>query len=234
MSSALKFITVPAKAKHTATVIFTHGLGDTGHGWEPVAGLLQMDPGLQHVKWVLPHAPVRPVTLNMGIAMPSWFDIYSLDGGSKEDEKGMLESMQKINQLITTEVDAGISASRIILGGFSQGGALSLLTGLTSERKVAGIAVLSGWLPLPDKIKAMSSEHASSLPIFWGHGSSDPVVKYNMGKRSTEHLTKVVGIPVASPNDTRGLEFHTYEGMAHSASEAELDDLKRWLKSVIP
>lgn len=99
--------------------------------------------------------PTIPITANMGMSMPGWFDIKEFDFNSAEDEKGMLQTVHQLNQLITGEVDAGIEASRIVLGGFSQGGAMTLLTGLTSERKLAGLAVLSGWLPLRYKFKSV-------------------------------------------------------------------------------
>ncbi|PFH49264.1 hypothetical protein AMATHDRAFT_148040 [Amanita thiersii Skay4041] len=234
VTAPLKFLTVPAASKHTATVIFIHGLGDTGHGWKPVADMFKVDPLLSHIKWVLPHSPVRSVTANLGLEMPSWFDIYSFGFSGEEDEAGMLQSSRQINELITAEVNAGVDPGRIVLGGFSQGGAMSLLTGLTSERKLAGLAVLSGWLPLHKKIQAMVSQHALSTPIFWGHGTADPLVKYQMCKDSVDYLTTVIGIPKATQGDNKGLKCIPYEGMAHVAFPEELDDLKSWLKNVIP
>lgn len=157
-SRALEFLTVLPTAKHTASVIVLHGLGDSGHGWKPVAQMLAKDPKLAHIKWILPHAHKTPVTLNMGMNMPSWFDITSLelDSVGGEDSKGMLASSVLVNRIITAEVDeANISADRIVLGGFSQGAALSLLTGLTSERRLGGIFALSGWLPLNGKIRSV-------------------------------------------------------------------------------
>jgi predicted esterase len=161
-SRALSFLTVKPATQHTATVIFLHGLGDSGHGWEPVAKMLAKNPKLSHIKWILPNAPKQPVTLNYGMSMPSWFDIRSLDkdltaddGG--EDADGMLSSAMKVNALVTTQVDdENIPANRIVVGGFSQGAALSLLTGLTSERRLAGLVCLSGWLPLSGKMKSVS------------------------------------------------------------------------------
>ena len=170
---ALQSITIPATAKHTATVIFLHGLGDSGAGWAPVARLLSRNPNLQHIKWVLPHAPVQRVTLNMGMSMPSWFDIATLTfnnpagdasaaaaagirGDRLEDQDGILNSAMAVGRLIAKEVDdEGIEAKRILLGGFSQGAALGLVTGLTSERRLAGLVCLSGWLPMSTKMKAV-------------------------------------------------------------------------------
>ncbi|KAG8984051.1 hypothetical protein FRB90_005602, partial [Tulasnella sp. 427] len=149
---ALKSVVVAPKAAHTSTVIFLHGLGDSGYGWEPVADTLA--PKFPNTKWILPHAPSTPVTINMGMKMPSWFDIMSLNDFDEEDEPGIIKASLSINQLITAEVDGGIAASNIILGGFSQGCALAVMTGLTTERKLGGLVALSGWLPLRRKIKA--------------------------------------------------------------------------------
>ncbi|KAJ6610411.1 Phospholipase/Carboxylesterase-domain-containing protein, partial [Mycena sp. CBHHK59/15] len=229
----LKFIAIPAISKHTATVIFVHGLGDTGNGWKPVADMFRRD--LPHVKWVLPHSPMMSVTANGGMTMPSWFDILSFGFDSAEDESGMLKTSHSLNQLITAEVDAGIAANRIVLGGFSQGGAMSLLTGLTAERKLAGLAILSGWLPLRAKIKAMASDHAASLPIFWGQGSADPLVKYEFARASADYVIKNIGTPEApSTGELNGLSFNTYQGIGHTTNQKELNDLKNWLKKALP
>ncbi|KAJ7437077.1 Phospholipase/carboxylesterase/thioesterase [Mycena galericulata] len=229
----LKFITVPALAKHTATVIFVHGLGDSGSGWKPVADMFKSD--LPHVKWVLPHSPSMPVTANGGMVMPSWFDIFSFGFDTHEDQTGMLKTVHSLNQLITAEVDAGVPASRIVLGGFSQGGAMSLLTGLTTERKLAGLAVLSGWLPLRETVKSMASDHVASIPIFWGQGTADPLVKYQIARGSADLVMKNLGVPEApATGELKGLSFNAYEGVAHSTNQKELDDLKAWLKKALP
>ncbi|KAJ7223956.1 Phospholipase/carboxylesterase/thioesterase [Mycena rebaudengoi] len=228
----LKLLTVPALSKHTATVIFVHGLGDTGNGWKPVADMFQRD--LPHVKWVLPHSPSMSVTANGGMVMPSWFDILSFGFDSEEDQPGMLKTAHSLNQLITAEVDAGIPASRIVLGGFSQGGAMSLLTGLTAERKLAGLAIMSAWLPLRNQFKSMASAHAASIPIFWGHGSADPLVKYEFARSSADYIMKNLGVPEASSGELKGLSFNTYNGIGHTTNQKELDDLKGWLKKAVP
>jgi len=234
MAAALKCLTIPAVAKHTATVVFVHGLGDTGYGWQPVADMFKVDPELAHVKWILPHSPVRSVQANMGMEMPSWFDIYSFGLNTEEDEEGMIKSAHLINQVITSEIDADINANRIVLGGFSQGGTMSLMSGLTGERKLAGLAVLSGWLPLRNKFKSMASPTASSIPIFWGHGSVDPLVKSQYSKASTDFLVQQLGTPLAKLGDVKGLSYHVYEDVGHTASERELADLKEWIKKIIP
>lgn len=229
----LKFLTVAARAKHTATVIFVHGLGDSGYGWQPVATMLGSSPSLKHIKWVLPHAPETPVTANGGAVMPSWFDIESFDF-STEDEPGMLRSVRSINELVAAEVDAGIPADRIIIGGFSQGGVISLLTGLTSERKLGGVAVMSSWLPLKTKFKAMANDHVKKIPIFWGHGKSDPLVRYPWAEQSVNFLKVQLRIAEATKENAVGIEFHGYVGLVHSANDEEVEDLQTWLERVIP
>ncbi|KAF4572502.1 hypothetical protein EYR36_007009 [Pleurotus pulmonarius] len=203
-------------------VVDWEGLGDTGYGWEPVADDASSDSALQHIKWILPHAPVKPVTANMGMAMPSWFDIKAFGAGFSqgEDEKGMLETVGSLQGLIDAEVAAGIDPSRIVLGGFSQGAAMTLLTGLTTPTKLGGL---------------MISPHATSLPIFWGHGEADPLVKFEWGTLSRDFLATEVGIALASSKaDAKGLNFNGYRGLVHSASPEEINDVKAWLKKVIP
>ncbi|KAH9179745.1 Phospholipase/carboxylesterase [Lactarius sanguifluus] len=226
-------------SKHTATVIFLHGLGDTGHGWsQPVSAIFRKDPGLSHIKWILPHAPSVPVTANSGLTMPAWFDIRSFDFSTGEDEDGMLRTVSYINQLISAEVDSGIDPGRIVVGGFSQGAAMSLLCGLTNERQLGGVVSLSGWLVLKSKIKAMCSSHATSNSIFWGHGTADPLVKFTLGKESVDFLKNTLGLPEA-PNAAgvttlKGITFKQYAGLEHGANLQELDDLAAWLKKTLP
>ncbi|TFK25923.1 lysophospholipase I [Coprinopsis marcescibilis] len=231
----LQRLIVPATSKHTATVIFVHGLGDSGHGWKPVAEMFGADQQLQHVKWVLPHAPVEPVTANQGMRMPSWFDIIEFGFKSTEDEKGMLKTASSLNKLISEEVDAGIDPSRIILGGFSQGGTMSLLTGLTNERKLGGLIVLSAWLPLRHKIKAMTSDHAKSIPIFWGQGKQDELIRPALSKLSVEFVKNELGFAYASSQtEATGVAYKQYNGVGHSVNDQELADLKAWIKNAIP
>ncbi|KAL6094293.1 hypothetical protein STEG23_014287 [Scotinomys teguina] len=138
-SAPLSVVVVPAARKATAAVIFLHGLGDTGHGWaEAFAGIRS-----SHIKYTCPHAPIMPVTLNMNMAMPSWFDIIGLSSDSQEDESGLKQAAENVKALTDQEVKNGILSNRTILGGFSQGGALSLYTALTTQQKRAGVAVLS-------------------------------------------------------------------------------------------
>ncbi|KAH9062742.1 Phospholipase/carboxylesterase/thioesterase [Lactarius vividus] len=227
-----------AISKHTATVIFLHGLGDTGYGWsQPVSAIFRKDPGLSHIKWVLPHAPSVPVTANSGLTMPAWFDIRSFDFSTDEDEVGMLSTVSYINQLISAEVDSGIDPGQIVVGGFSQGAAMSLLCGLANERQLGGVVSLSGWLVLRNKIKAMCSSHATSNPIFWGHGTADPLVKFALGRDSVDFLKNTLGLPevpnAVGATTLKGITFKPYDGLGHGADPQELDDLAAWLKMTL-
>lgn len=148
----------------------------------------------------------------------------------------MLKAVTSINKLIQAEVDAGIPSNRILIGGFSQGGAMSLLTALTAERKFAGVAVLSGWLPLSKKIKAMATPNNTQTPMFWGHGEDDPLIEYQtMCLSSIQYLKNELGIKAADAQapEKGGLTFLSYEDVPHSTSTEELRDLQEWLKKVI-
>ncbi|KAJ2457747.1 hypothetical protein GGF42_002494 [Coemansia sp. RSA 2424] len=220
---SLQSVVIRARSTHTASVIFIHGLGDSGHGWAPVAQ--QLARTQPHVKFILPHAPEQPVTLNGGFRMPSWYDIKSLDRiASNEDEAGMNASMMRINELIKSEIDSGIPANRIVLGGFSQGGAMTLFTGLQSEYRFAGLAVLSGYLPIRDRIMARATDASKSVPIFEAHGTADEVVLYQYGEM-TSNVLKENGYNV---------EFRSYKHMGHSTCEDELLHLQLFLKKRIP
>ncbi|KAJ7748484.1 Phospholipase/carboxylesterase [Mycena maculata] len=234
------FIKVPATTNHSATFILIHGLGDSGSGMQSLASALQSD-SLGHCQFILPHAPTRAVTANGGRPMPSWFNILSFNPPREDDEVGMLATFASIDQLIANEIESGIHPSRIVIGGFSQGGTMSLLTGLISSHHLGGVAVLSGRLPLKDKdgkypkLKELVSPHATSVPIFWGHGSADTMISYSMGRFSADLLTSEIGVPTA-PNteEAKGLTFKTYNGMGHSVGPQEIKDLGVWLKKVLP
>ncbi|WVW79506.1 hypothetical protein I302_101475 [Kwoniella bestiolae CBS 10118] len=233
MATQLKHLKVLPKEAHTATIIFLHGLGDSGHGWLPVAKMLWAS--FPNVKWILPHAPQIPITLNGGMTMPGWFDLSSLDNltdSKYDDERGILSSIDAVDKLIQNEVDAGIPENKIILGGFSQGGVISILTALSSRRKLGGVVGLSTWVGLNHKVEEIKSSHCNEIPIFWGHGTADPVVNYAYGQQSIELLTKKLGFPLLPPGTTfkrPGLRFESYQGLPHSSSPQEIDDLKGWL-----
>ncbi|KAJ7269727.1 Phospholipase/carboxylesterase [Mycena rebaudengoi] len=210
-------------------------------GLSQSANVLRSKSSLSHVQFVLPQAPLRSITASMGFVMPAWFDMFSfnLPTGNfvpgEEDEEGMMQSIASLDELLNQLVASGVEPSRIVLGGFSQGAAMSLLTGLTTTRKLAGLFALGARLPIRQKVKTMVSAHAPSVPIFWGHGAADPVVKYSLGRLSADFLVNEIGIPTApSLGAPTGLDFHTYEGLEHSLRADELDDLALWLEKIIP
>ncbi|KAK2038214.1 phospholipase/Carboxylesterase [Colletotrichum somersetense] len=221
----------PAAGKHTATVIFAHGLGDTGKGWASAVENWRRRQRLDEVKFVLPHAPEIPITCNWGMRMPGWFDIKKLDGTveslrESEDEPGILASAQYFRSLVQAEVDAGIPADRIVLGGFSQGGAMAIFTGLTGPHRIAGIVGLSCWLLLSDKFAGLvpADKPNQDTPVFLGHGDVDPLVRPELGALSAEVLKKL-GYKI-----TRKL----YRGMPHAACPEELDDVEAFLRERLP
>jgi len=162
--------------------------------------------------------------------MPSWYDIHTFVLEGKQDEPGQLIAAQSINKLITAEVEGGIDTSRIVIGGFSQGGALTLLTGLTSERKLAGLTVLGGRLPFKEKIGTMLSQHATNTPVFWGHGRDDPRITFRYASDCIEDL-KNAGLKLAPEGN---LTFKSYPNLQHSTNPQEIADWQAWLKGVLP
>uniref|UniRef100_A0A8C1RC82 palmitoyl-protein hydrolase n=2 Tax=Cyprinus carpio TaxID=7962 RepID=A0A8C1RC82_CYPCA len=199
-------VTVPGTEKETAVVIFLHGLGDTGHGWADAMTSIR----LPYIKYICPHAPRIPVTLNMKMNMPSWFDLIGLSPESPEDEAGIKKAAENIKAIIDHEVKNGIPSSRIILGGFSQGGALSLYTALTSQQQLAAVVGLSCWLPLHKTFpQAASGSGNKGTPILQCHGEMDPMIPVQFGAMTAEKLKTIV-----SPQN---VTFRTYPGLMHSS-----------------
>ncbi|KAG0294963.1 hypothetical protein BGZ98_001550 [Dissophora globulifera] len=181
---------------------------------------------LPHAKFIFPNAPSIPVTLNGGMRMPSWYDIKDLNKVDQEqDEEGMLNSRQQIMQIVREEIEQnGIPANRIVIGGFSQGCVMGLMTSLTSEYKFAGIVSLSGYMPLHKKIMNMVSDANRKTPILWGHGDADPVVSLDFGVQSVDLLKK----------NKFNVTFNTYRGLGHSSSPQEIRDVLEFLLQTIP
>jgi phospholipase/carboxylesterase len=200
----------------SASVVWLHGLGADGHDFDPIVPALRL-PGGPEVRYVFPHAPVRPVTINNGMAMRAWYDILAIQRGAREDEAGIRASGEAIDALIRREVERGVPAHRIFLAGFSQGGAVALHAGLRHPEKLAGIIALSCYLPL----RAAASEFHSAnrdTPIFMAHGSLDPVVPPVLGEDSAQLLT-AGGHPVT---------FKRYV-MPHSVCPQEVEDIRDWM-----
>ncbi|KAI8905944.1 putative acyl-protein thioesterase-1 [Gorgonomyces haynaldii] len=215
----LRSITIAPK-QHTATIIFLHGLGDSGHGWEPVGEMLKHE--FPQVKWIFPHAPSIPITLNGGMRMPGWYDIYDLSDRQQEDEQGLLNTQQAIQRLLHEESKL-VPPSRIILGGFSQGAATTLLASLTHDTKLGGFIGLSGYLPLASKASELDNKINHETPYFLGHGTHDPVVSFQWGQKSKEKL-ETLG---------KKLEFHAYPGMQHSTCPQEFQDLSAFISRIL-
>ncbi|KAL8413541.1 hypothetical protein RB594_004978 [Gaeumannomyces avenae] len=226
----------PAVARHTATVIFVHGLGDSGHGWASAVENWRRRSKLDQVKFILPHAPSIPITCNGGMRMPGWYDIVSrssrasLDGTPEslrenEDEAGIMTSQAYFHNLIQQEIDSGIPADRIVLGGFSQGGAISIFSGLTAKVKLAGIVGLSAYLLLAPKFKGLlpDPELNKETPVFMAHGTQDVVVPTAIGILS-HGILKEAGYNVS---------MRTYP-MGHSACLEELDEVEAFLGTRLP
>ena len=215
---AIELATAP---NPTATVIVLHGLGADGNDFVPIVQELDLR-AAGAVRFVFPHAPVRPVTINGGMSMRAWYDILGFDLARREDEAGLRASLADIEALIGREKSRGIAASRIVLAGFSQGSAMALLTGLRHAERLGGIAGLSGYLPLAAKLAAERSGANHDLPVFLAHGRQDPVVAYDRGIASRDALL-ALGYPV---------EWHDY-AMPHSVCPQEIVDLGRWLGRVL-
>ncbi|KAK6474384.1 acyl-protein thioesterase 2-like [Huso huso] len=216
-------VTVSGTERETAAVIFLHGLGDNGHGWADSMSSIR----LPYVKYICPHAPRIPVTLNMRMMMPSWFDLMGLSPESPEDEAGIKKAADNIKAIIEHEVKNGIPANRIVLGGFSQGGALSLYTALTSQHKLAGVVALSCWLPLHKSFpQACSSSASQSVAVLQCHGEMDPMIPVQIGAMTSEKLKSFL--------NPQRLSFKTYPGMMHSSCPEEMAAVKEFIERQLP
>ena len=212
----LETIEIATGPAPSASVIWMHGLGADGHDFEPIVPELGL-PGTLQVRFIFPNAPVRPVTLNMGMAMRAWYDIIEI-GGGREDGEGLRASQAAIEQLIAAEVARGIPASRIVLAGFSQGGAIAFQTGLRHPQRLAGIMALSTYLPLAGTVEDERSAANRDLPVFMAHGSVDPMISISRAQQSRKML-EAPGYP---------LEWHEYP-MPHSVCPQEITDISDWL-----
>lgn len=215
--TALKTIEHETGAQPNASLIILHGLGASGHDFEPLVEELDLRP-VGPVRFVLPHAPTRPVTINGGMVMPAWYDLMGFGAARIEDETGLRASQALVDALIAREVARGVPSERIVLAGFSQGCAMTLMTGLRYPQRLAGLVGLSGYLPLAARTAAERHESNARTPIFLAHGTADPVVPLPLAVASREAL---VGLGYA-------VEWHQYP-MPHSVCAEELADLNRWL-----
>jgi phospholipase/carboxylesterase len=211
-------------ATPTGSVIWLHGLGADGHDFEPIVPELQLPEALR-LRFVFPHAAVRPVTVNGGMQMRAWYDIVSLDRDGPSDEDGIRQSGAILQGLIDKEIQRGIPANRIVVAGFSQGGAIAIHAALRCTEKLGGLMALSTYLPLPEFFDAEVVNNAelnnTDLPIFMAHGSFDPVLPMPLGQASYEQLS----------NAGFDVQWHEYP-MAHAVCAEEIRDIRTWLLSV--
>jgi len=217
----LESLEIETAPEPVASVIVLHGLGADGRDFVPICDELDLA-AIGPVRYVFPHAPVRPVTVNGGMSMRAWYDILGADIARREDETGLRASMLEIEALIARERNRGIAASRIVLMGFSQGCAMTLLTGLRHAERLAGLAALSGYLPLAATTAAARSAANRDVPIFLGHGRMDPVVPYARGTATRDALVELGHV----------VEWHDYP-MQHSVSQEEITDVEAWLLKVL-
>ena len=222
MADFLETVEIESAPSPRAAIIWMHGLGADGHDFEPLVPEL-LDAGMPALRFVFPHAPVRPVTINNGYAMRAWYDIVGIDSRSAEDFAGIQASSDAIGELIRTENSRGIASSRIALAGFSQGGAMALHIATRHPEKFAGVIALSCYLPLSREFAAQPAGANQRTPIFMAHGSQDPVVPYPLGDES-RRLLEGAGYSV---------EWHAYP-MPHSLCEPEVSDIRGFLRRIIP
>jgi phospholipase/carboxylesterase len=217
----LPFIEMATGAAPTASVIWLHGLGADGNDFAPIVPELRLPPALA-IRFIFPHAPVRAVTINNGMRMRAWYDISAADLNNRADLAGVGQSQGQIDALVAAEAARGIAASRIVLAGFSQGGAVALQCALRYPERLAGVMALSCYLIAPDRLAGEASQRNRDLPIFMAHGTTDPVVRFEWGEASRRTL------------DANGyeVEWHVYR-MEHSVCAEEVRDASAWLQRVL-
>lgn len=212
-------IAVNPQENTSASVIWMHGLGADGHDFEPVVHMLN----LPHIRFILPHAPYQPVTLNNGYEMRAWYDIFGLQPDSPQDESGICKMQETISAMIQSEIQRGVPSHRIALAGFSQGGAMALHTATRFDHPLAGVLALSTYLPLKNMLQTEQHVANRNTPIWMSHGRSDTVIPLSTARSARDALL-AAGYPV---------EWHEYE-MPHSVSEEEIADIRTFLLKILP
>jgi phospholipase/carboxylesterase len=224
LKKMLEAIELETAKNPTAAVIWMHGLGADGNDFVPIVNELDLS-GAPAIRFIFPHAPMMPVTINNGYVMRAWYDVSfgDLEGTTKRaDEKGVRQSQAHIGDLIAREVARKISSKNIVLAGFSQGGAIALQTGLRYPETLAGVMALSCYLPCSASFAAEASAANAKTPLMIAHGSEDPVVPYAMGKSTCDLLVK----------SGYAVEWHEYP-MQHSVCLEEVRDIGAWLTKVL-
>ena len=217
----LQAIELETGSSPTATVIWLHGLGADGHDFEPIVPELDLPDALA-VRFVFPHAPMQPVTINGGAVMRAWYDVFALEGQRREDGAGVRASQEKVEDMISREKARGESAARLVLAGFSQGGAIALQTGLRHGERLGGIMALSTYLPVASTLAAEASPANRAVPIFMAHGEDDPLIPIERATMS-RHQLEAAGYAV---------EWHQYP-MTHAVCMDEIADISAWLQRVL-
>ncbi|KTB10687.1 Acyl-protein thioesterase 1 [Nakaseomyces glabratus] len=223
MSTAVRIASTKKPAKYA--LIFLHGLGDTGQGWSFLAHYLQQyHPCFESTSFIFPNAPIKPVTANGGMPMPSWFDIKVWDWTtSNVDTVGFQQSLKEVQKYVDSSISDGIEPQNIIVGGFSQGAALALASAVTLNNKIGAFIGLSGFAYLRNELQETRKNLNPNTPVFHGHGESDDVVPFPIGVQTAEFFK--------SAGELENYTFKSYRGLGHSADPAELNDLAEFLKS---
>ncbi len=216
----LDTIEIETAAHPQVSVIWLHGLGADGSDFEPIVG--ELDLPARALRFVFPHAPMQPVTINGGMVMRAWYDVLGEDIARREDESGVRASQRLIERLIEREQARGSAAGQIVLAGFSQGGAIVLQTGLRQPERLAGIMALSSYLPLAGSLAAEAHAANRGTPVFMAHGVQDPIVPASLGRRSRDLLVSL-GYPVG---------WHEYP-MPHAVCAEEIEHIGAWLRRVL-
>ncbi|GGX42807.1 alpha/beta hydrolase [Saccharospirillum salsuginis] len=219
MADLLPHIELSTRPDPDATVIWLHGLGADGHDFEPIVPELHLPDDLG-IRFIFPHAPQIPVTINAGYVMPAWYDIYEMTINRKVDTQGLRTSAAAIDAFIDRELERGIDSRRIILAGFSQGGAVAYECALRHPKPLGGLMALSTYFATADDIQR--SETNARLPTFVGHGTFDPIVPEALGRNAAQELNRL-GYPV---------EYKTYS-MEHSVHPEEIRDISGWLQKLL-
>jgi len=220
MTQVLEVIEIETGPKPSAAVIWLHGLGADGHDFEPIVPELRL-PASKPVRFIFPHAPQRPVTINNGMRMRAWYDILQMGGGA-EDEAGIRESQALLENLVSNETKRGVPRDKIVLAGFSQGGAIVLQTALRHPERLAGVMALSTYLPLRTKLEKERNSANNSVPIFMAHGQYDNMIGLDRAGLSRDALL-ALGYPV---------EWHEYP-MPHSVCPEEIADIAAFLLRIL-